>query len=1070
MALLRTAWVLWLVWLSVALPDASGESRWVEAMFARPGGRTLIPEFGDSYGVVFRDLNHDGLPDLYVVRFRNLNRLFVNPGGGRPFVDRTIATGLGGNLMPRKKENLELGGSAVDFDDDGHVDVLILGWGVSTRLFRQVKHFRFQDVTETMGFTLPLDGNMGIWGDVDRDGDLDLFITDEHHPNHLLINEKGRFFRDRASEYGVDSPAVSQGAAFADVDQDGDLDLYVCNWFAPDALYENRGGYEFQRVELPLFHLTRPVNSNSVSFADVDNDGDLDFLVADRDGRSRLYLNRMTPGDTVWSFQEAPLPFQVRNAYPAYGSVIADLNNDGWQDIYFTNIGPNQFFLNRGGRILELAFQERLSRSSHSQNYSTGVAVADVDQDGDLDLFVANKDTHSVLLLNPLNTRHSIRFALEGVGSNRDAIGAKIWLYVQDPEGQAAQLVGYREIFGGQGYLSFSEPVAHFGVAPESRYIARIVFPSGTEIWKTSLEAGHRYRVEEKTGLPKFAFRFIHNFQRLMLEPNFWISLGLSLMILIMIVVFLSLTGSRYRWRNMSFNGFILLILVLLYGVFWFYRDAPVQKILLIQLGILVVLLGSTIAVLEKIHQIEKRRFGYRKLLQTFSQDLIFIKTNSELFTQLAATIHRALDSTLCLVMEKQGEVLREVVRSGKTLPQTSEIRLTHEEQRLLTGGKILACTEVRKQLPYFAGIPCDYLIPIGRRDTLYAVLVLVVGEGRRELSAEDRSLLQIVANQAAIAIENNRFIEETKQLIQKITEAEVREKYVQQLERKNQELARLYQELKDAQAQLIQSEKMSSLGQLVAGVAHELNNPLSFVYANLKALQEYVEALSQVLHTVLAHLERPDLRQRLQQTIQRLQQSHDLNFILKDTSTLIRESLEGSRRVKEVVQNLRNFSRLDEAECKAVDLHEGLESTLVLLRNELRDRIQVHKQYGKLPLVTCQPGQINQVFMNILLNAIQAIEGKGNIWIRTSVQAGTVSVEIRDDGKGIPKEVLPHIFDPFFTTKPVGEGTGLGLSICYRIVQDHGGTIEVESEPGGGSIFRIYLPLSRSRNKESDE
>ncbi len=1060
--------VLGLICIGINAARASDDSLWVTRMFTQPVNHSLLPEFGDSYGVVFRDLNHDGYPDLYVVRFRNLNRLFINIEG-RAFADQTIATGLGGNLMPRKKANLELGGSAIDFDDDGHVDVLILGWGVSTRLFRHLPHFRFQDVTEDMGLQRPLDGNMGVWGDVDGDGDLDLFITDEHHANHLFINVDGRYFHDRAAEYGVDSRAVSQGAAFADVDGDGDLDLYVCNWFTADTFYENRGGRYFRPVSLPLFHLQQAVNSNSVVFGDVDNDGDLDFLVADRDGHSRLYLNHTASGDTSWQFKEAPRPFQVVNPYPAYGGIMADLNNDGWQDVFFSNIGANQFYLNRQGRFLERVFEEQLPGTVQNQNYSTGVAVADVDGDGDLDVFVANKDTHSVLYLNPINNNKFIRLIFEGVGSNRDAVGTRVWLFRGNHE-DSLLFVGLREISGGQGYLSLSELVAHFGVASQGPYTARILFPSGTEHWRFGLKPGHVYEVAEKTGLRKVSYRIIHYLRRLAQQLDFWINMGLSLLIFGIIVAFLSLASSRYHWRNVSFNAFILLIIFLLYGVFWVYRESPIRQILTTQLVVLLMVVSVATMVLEKIRRVEEKRFGYRRLLQAFSRDLILIKTNRELFSQLASTIHRALEISLCLVMEKRDNGFREVARSGKTLPQMPEISLDPSKQALLSGGRILACEQIQKQLPEFTRIPCDYLIPIGREDNLYAVIVLVTGEGHRELNAEDRSILQIIANQAAIAVENNCYIEETKRLIQKVTEAEVRETYVSELEAKNRELRRLYQELKEAQTQLIQSEKMSSLGQLVAGVAHELNNPISFVYANLIALQEYVEALSRLLEVTLQQLDASDLPKKLKETIQQLQEQHDLDFILNDLNDLIQESLDGSRRVKEVVQTLRNFSRLDEATFKSVDLHEGLESTLTLLRHEIRDRIRIHKHYGQLPRIVCQPGQINQVFMNLLLNAIQAIEGKGNIWIITRTEGDRVCVEIRDDGKGIPANVVSRIFDPFFTTKPVGQGTGLGLSISYRVIQDHGGSIEVESQEGKGTCFRIYFPLSRETGKSRDK
>ena len=264
---------------------------------------------------------------------------------------------------------------------------------------------------------------------------------------------------------------------------------------------------------------------------------------------------------------------------------------------------------------------------------------------------------------------------------------------------------------------------------------------------------------------------------------------------------------------------------------------------------------------------------------------------------------------------------------------------------------------------------------------------------------------------------------------------------------------------LKSTQAQLVHSSKMTSLGQLVAGVAHELNNPIGYTYSNLSHLKEYMDSIKKLMifyEQSLLKLPKPS-----QTLLQEKKKALNTDFILKDIETIIQSSLEGTQRTKDIVLGLRNFSRLDEAEIKEVDLQEGLENTLKLLNSEFKNRITLHKEYAKLPKVTCYPSQINQVFMNLLTNAIHAIEGPGDVWVKTEVLKDKISISIRDSGKGIPPEHMDRIFDPFFTTKKIGQGTGLGLSISYGIIQKHQGEIKVTSELGKGSTFTVFLPKS---------
>ncbi len=276
-----------------------------------------------------------------------------------------------------------------------------------------------------------------------------------------------------------------------------------------------------------------------------------------------------------------------------------------------------------------------------------------------------------------------------------------------------------------------------------------------------------------------------------------------------------------------------------------------------------------------------------------------------------------------------------------------------------------------------------------------------------------------------------------------------------------DQELELALARLDTVQEQLVQSEKMASLGQLAAGIAHEINNPIGYVHSNLGTLQEYLNNLFGLIEcydAVLA-MNGPITAERRAEVADR-KRAIDFSFLVQDLPPLLAESREGIDRVRRIVQDLRDFSRVDRLETWSLyDLHRGLDSTLGIVWNELKYKAEVRKEYGSLPLVECLPSQINQVFVNILVNAAQAIEQRGEIVVRTGTEDGKVWIEIADNGGGIAPDNLKRIFDPFFTTKPVGKGTGLGLSISYGIVRKHHGEITVDSQPGHGTTFRITLP-----------
>lgn len=271
--------------------------------------------------------------------------------------------------------------------------------------------------------------------------------------------------------------------------------------------------------------------------------------------------------------------------------------------------------------------------------------------------------------------------------------------------------------------------------------------------------------------------------------------------------------------------------------------------------------------------------------------------------------------------------------------------------------------------------------------------------------------------------------------------------------------------QLEEVQQQLLQADRMSSIGQLAAGVAHEINNPIGYIQSNLGILADYVTSLFRLLGAQESALRNPGrIPQADLMQIEDIRQQIDLDFLSKDLPMLLVESQEGIGRVRKIVNDLRDFSRAGQSDALVyADIHSGLDSTINIVWNDLKYKVELVRRYGEIPLIECLPSQLNQVFMNILVNAGHAIEGHGQIFVVTRADEHWVYVEISDTGKGISQEYLQRIFEPFFTTKVIGQGTGLGLSISYGIVKKHGGEIDVRSEIGVGTTFVIKLPINRS-------
>ncbi len=404
---------------------------------------------------------------------------------------------------------------------------------------------------------------------------------------------------------------------------------------------------------------------------------------------------------------------------------------------------------------------------------------------------------------------------------------------------------------------------------------------------------------------------------------------------------------------------------------------------------------------------------------------------------------------------------------SGRLEPYDLEFRLDNPHSasaRVATTGSPVVIDDVETttvplDLPAVRslGVRSVVMVPLRVKERIFGVLQVTSSEPG-QVGQADLEMLTAVANHVALAVDRAQSFQTIEEL-SRGHEDKVRIR-TEQLRTANEELQAAYRELQATQMQLVQREKMASMGQLVAGVAHELNNPIGFVYSNVATLEDFVRRLRGMLEVYRA----APLSEAERERMQAEWDARKIDYALKYLDAMTQGIKEGAERARKIVRDLRVFARSQDDVWQSVDLHEELESSLTLLNHLLKDRVTVHKKFGDLPPVECIRSQIDQVLLNLLANAAQAIPGQGAITVETRREDDVALLVVSDTGPGIPRDVIGRIFDPFFTTKPVGEGTGLGLSISYQIVKKHGGDILADSPPDGGAVFTVRLPLARTR------
>jgi signal transduction histidine kinase len=470
----------------------------------------------------------------------------------------------------------------------------------------------------------------------------------------------------------------------------------------------------------------------------------------------------------------------------------------------------------------------------------------------------------------------------------------------------------------------------------------------------------------------------------------------------------------------------------------------PLWQFLLLIGGLFVLSIPYMRLVQPKIDQLFQRRlYDLRAVLDRFIHDVAIVKSIPDLAEKLVSTIHTVLYTEPTRLLLWNGKEQQYVVAAGSPCEpidwEDPWLQWLRGQERTVELSEIAAgsdATLAEAAKAYVSKTGAVFCLPLHRDGLLVAVVNIGPKKNLKSFTQPEREFLETLRVQASIALTNSLLYDEVKQMSEELRQWGLQ--LEQKVEERTKALKAAMQQLQETESQLIQSEKLAAHGLLAAGVLHEINNPLSFSRGSMSVLKRALERVREAAHGTM-----DPLLAEVERAAEIIQSGHD--------------------RIAAIVKDLKTFAKKDVEGLKPSDLHHGLDATVSLLRHELGNRIAVHKEYGELGLVEINTAQLNQVFLNLLQNAAQAISGYGDITIRTWKDGDMVFIAIRDTGSGISPEIQQRIFEPFFTTKPVGKGTGLGLSVSHRIVSEHGGRLSVKSAVGKGTEFLIELPVNQS-------
>ncbi len=581
----------------------------------------------DEYGVALADFDNDGLTDIFTCGLYEENHLYIN-NGNLSFFDKARQSYIAGSTGEFRQE-LNLGTCAVDWDNDGDIDIYAGVLNGKNKLYENAGKDYFVEYSPVINGAGKTNDrtNACIFGDVDNDGDLDLFIANEYSSNRMYLNNGVGIFTEITNQCGLNSNYGGMGCTFGDIDDDGDLDLYVTNWYGENKLYKNLLKEEGRLYFRDITHEAKVQGesyskSNGVVFADIDNDADLDLFVANRKSSNKIYINN---GDGI--FEDKTRELLKADLYKTNGVLIADFDGDGYKDIYLSNVGENTFYKNENGRfaVVSSAYGTDIS------GYSTGSAYADFDGDGDLDIYVANYvGESSMLLINQLNDNRYIKLQIHGVKNNRNGIGCKIYAYEDGGMDNLSALIDFRQITAGSGYASMNGLIQIIPVSDNKFIDLKIIFPTGIIKKIKHIQAGSTLTIPDIDGMKKYLFLFKNLIKRRILDPHELYEL-IKWIFIVVVIVFASFRGiKRYNWSKL-FAVAVAAVLLILYFVQ--YYNLEFENFVFSTLLPFVSVIGLVLLV----HLFFERKRTQR--LALVEQEKIREKLSRDLHDDLASTI-----------------------------------------------------------------------------------------------------------------------------------------------------------------------------------------------------------------------------------------------------------------------------------------------------------------------------------------------------------------------------------------------------------------------------------------------